>query len=157
MVRQGEFEMASSIMSEAAEWLAGKGQPLWPLDEVSVQRLRERCKSDEILVGYIGAEPVVAALLQWSDPFFWPGKTDSGFIHKLAIRRAFAGQGHPAALLLWAANACRAASRRFLRLDCVASREKLCAFYEQQGFRRVGLLVREPYFRAALYELELNS
>ena len=144
-------------MTEAAKWLAAIEQPLWPLKEVNAARLRERCKPDEVLVGYVDTKPVVTALLQWTDPIFWPGKTDSGIIHKLAVRRASAGQGHAAALLQWAANACRDAGKQFLRLDCVASREKLCAFYETQGFRRVGLLVREPFFRAVLYELELRS
>jgi ribosomal protein S18 acetylase RimI-like enzyme len=152
-VRLGEFAVAAGIMTEAAKWLIGRGQRLWPLDEVTEEALRSRDPRGHVLVGYVGGEPAVAALLEWQDPWCWPGKTDSGFIHRLAVRRQYAGQGHAEALLQWAAAACRTSGKAYLRLDCVANRDRLCAFYERCGFRRVGRAVREPHYDQALYEL----
>lgn len=152
-VRLGEFAIASGIMTEAGNWLAGLGQPLWGPDEVTEQALGARPADGLVLVGYIAGEPVVTTLLDWQDDLFWPGKSDSGFIHRLAIRRAYAGRGHAETLLGEAAAICRTSAKPYLRLDCVASRDKLRSFYERCGFRFVGTAVREPHFHQALYEL----
>lgn len=156
VVRQGEFAVAAGIMAEAGDWLSGLGQPLWGPDEVTESALRARRIDGLVLVGYVEGEPAVATLLDWQDDLFWPGKTDSGFIHRLAVRRAYAGQGHAQALLREAAIICRTSGKPYLRLDCVASREKLRSFYERCGFRFVGTAVREPYFHQALYEFATN-
>ncbi|MGE3075410.1 MAG: GNAT family N-acetyltransferase [Dehalococcoidia bacterium] len=155
-VRTGEFARAASILTEAAQWLIDSGQPLWPLDEISEAALRARCSDPEtVLVGYAGDEAVVTALLEWRDEMFWPGVGDAGFIHRLAVRRKFAGQGHAAALLDWAAQEAARRGKSTLRLDCMADRHRLCAFYEGCGFERVGSFVREPYYNNALYSRRL--
>ncbi len=45
--------------------------------------------------------------------------------------------------------------RTSLRLDCAADRPKLCRFYEDYGFRRVGLRM-VGWYDAAFYELPLR-
>jgi GNAT superfamily N-acetyltransferase len=156
-VRLGEFATAASIMTEAANWLIGIGQPLWQPEEVSEQALRRRRVDGQVLVGYVDADPAVAALLEWQDEQFWPGRLDSGFIHRLAVRRDYAGQGHAEALLRWAAAACRTHGKPYLRLDCMASLSSLRGFYERCGFRLVGTSVWEPYYHQTLYELPTDE
>jgi GNAT superfamily N-acetyltransferase len=154
----GEFSVAAAIMTEAAEWLIASGQPLWPLEEVSEERLRAKGLAPEsVLVGYSGEEPAVAASLEWRDEMFWPGVTDAGFVHKLAVRRSFSGQGLPRLLLNWCTDAAAANGKEFLRLDCLADRESLCSFYESCGFVRVGSWRREPFYDNALYALRIGG
>ncbi len=45
--------------------------------------------------------------------------------------------------------------RTSLRLDCAADRPKLCRFYEDYGFRRVGRRM-VGWYDAAFYELPLR-
>lgn len=79
---------------------------------------------------------VGVVLVQPQDPVFWPDAEPgtSAFLHKLAVRRAWAGQGVPAALLAHAYRHARALGLRYLRLDCVASRHALRALYEGLGW-----------------------
>ncbi|MGE0599705.1 MAG: GNAT family N-acetyltransferase [Dehalococcoidia bacterium] len=156
-VRPGQFAEAASILTEAAQWLIDSGQQLWPLDEVDEAALRARCSDPaNVLVGYLGRQAVVTALLEWRDDMFWPGVRDAGFIHRLAVRRNAAGQGHATALLDWAAEEAARRGKSTLRLDCMADRPRLCAFYERCGFERVGTFVREPHYNNALYSRPLR-
>ena len=93
---------------------------------------------------------------------FWPEVPTgtSGFVHKLCVRRKFAGQGVAEGMLRYAAELCRAQGISMLRLDTDLSRPKLCALYERAGFRRVG--VRSIFspsmgvtLDVAMYEMEL--
>ena len=150
-IRRGEYGVASAILTEAANWLTQSGRQLWPSEEVSEDALRRRSAPDSVLTGYWRSIPVVTTLLEWRDDMFWPGIDDAGFIHRLAVRRAAAGQGHAQAMLEWAANEASRHGKASLNLDCLEDRPRLCAFYERCGFERAGSFVREPYYRNILY------
>src|SRR5262249_51336905 len=62
-------------------------------------------------------------------------RTTRRSFHRLAVRRRFAGGEVSSALLLWAIARTHTLGRRYLRLDCVASRPRLQALYEGIGFR----------------------
>lgn len=148
---RGDYATAAAIMTEAANWLIGKGQQLWPLEEVSEQALRDRCVPESVVVGYFESYSVVAALLEWEDATFWPGVADAAFIHRLAVRRSAAGQGHAKALLDWALDEAAKAGKRSLKLDCDSDRTNLQEFYEACGFERVGSWVLKPHYDQTLY------
>ncbi|MBK7126252.1 MAG: GNAT family N-acetyltransferase [Dehalococcoidia bacterium] len=156
-IRRGEYGVASAILTEAANWLTQSGRQLWPSEEVSEDALRRRSAPDSVLTGYWRSIPVVTTLLEWRDDMFWPGIDDAGFIHRLAVRRAAAGQGHAQAMLEWAANEAASRGKECLRLDCVATRTRLCAFYERCGFERVGSWTRAPHYEQALYRRPVAS
>jgi len=97
-------------------------------------------------------EPAGTIKYQLEDKLFWPDvpQNDSAFIHRLAVRRRFAGGEVSSALLLWAIARTHALGRRYLRLNCVASRPRLQALYESIGFRfhsnrQVGTYYVSPY------------
>jgi GNAT superfamily N-acetyltransferase len=60
---------------------------------------------------------------------------ESAFVHRMAVRREYAGGAVSTALLTWAVDRTRALGRRYLRLDCDASRPKLRLVYERFGFQ----------------------
>jgi GNAT superfamily N-acetyltransferase len=74
---------------------------------------------------------------QLEDPVFWPDLShdDAAYVHRLAVRRRYAGRGLSAELLRWAADRTHALGRRVLRLDFEASRQPLREIYERFGFR----------------------
>ena len=132
---KGDVDESISIMREAAQWLVDTGNPLWSLNELNRQGLRN--SSEEFIVMYDEEHHGIATLLLcFHDPFLWPDVPagTSGFIHKLAIRRRFAGQALTKHLIEFAVGVCREKGISHIRLDCDANRKRLCAFYELIGF-----------------------
>ncbi|MDR2686233.1 MAG: DNA-3-methyladenine glycosylase [Oscillospiraceae bacterium] len=144
----GDVDAAIDIMREAARWQIGRGTPLWGLETLTRARLDN--PAGEFIVAWAdgtqrsdGAPPHAAAccLLSFEDKLFWPEipAGASGFLHKLAVRRKFAGTGVAARLAAHAERLCREKGVPMLRLDTDLRRPKLCAIYEGLGFRRVGV------------------
>jgi GNAT superfamily N-acetyltransferase len=127
------------------------GFPQWPVPfpldelELSVER-------GELYVAESEGEIAATFTLLWDDPTFWGTQLpDAVYLHKLAVRRRFAGQGIGAALVDWVAEHAAAAGRRFVRLDCLRKDLAIRAYYERLGFEHRGDLVH-PRFSASLYE-----
>ena len=157
-IRAGETDLAILLMREVAQWCIDTGRPLWTLDELTREALvRHPPEENDFRVLRVAGEPAAAMVLQWSDPVFWPSAPDgeSGFVHKLCVRRAFAGMGLSSRMVSAAAAECRARGARFLRLDTDNRAPKLCRLYEGMGFVKVGrrLLDDRDY---ALYELRVT-
>ena len=134
----------AGVLQEAARWITTWRSQLW----------------DPALVGEAFVAPIVAARQMLTartegriagvmialpeDPHFWPDRPagEALYLHKLAVRRAYAGRGVPAALIDHAAGLARAQGRRLLRLDCDPP---LARFYQGLGFRAVDEVdVRHP-------------
>jgi ribosomal protein S18 acetylase RimI-like enzyme len=93
--------------------------------------------------------------LLWSDPLVWRDvPEDAGYVHSLAIRRAYAGRGLGKTLLEWAERLATA-GKRYLRLDCGAENLPLRAYYERLGFQHRGDLAEGDGFRASLHQRRL--
>jgi GNAT superfamily N-acetyltransferase len=158
LIRQAtphDTETISSILSEAAQWLAQSGTPMWKGDELSPERLAADVANGLFYFAECDGEIAGTIKFQLEDALFWPdvSQAESAFVHRLAVRRRFAGGGVSSAMLRWAVERARALGRRYLRLDCEASRARLRKVYEQFGFchhsdRRVG-----PYF-VSRYEFD---
>jgi len=142
-IRAGEPDLAIHIMREVARWCIEAGLPMWTLDELTREALlRHPPGEDDFRVARVRDEPAAAMILQWKDPTFWPEarEGESGFIHKLCIRRPFAGTGLAARMVDAAVAECKARKAAFLRLDTDNGRPKLCGLYEAMGFVKVGRL-----------------
>jgi GNAT superfamily N-acetyltransferase len=140
-IRAGEADLAIQVMREVGQWCIDAGLPMWKLEELTREALlRHPPGESDFRVLRVGSEPAAAMILVWRDETFWPGvaEGDSGFIHKLCVRRAFAGQGLSARMVEAAAAECRARRAGFLRLDTDVRRPPLCRLYEGMGFVRVG-------------------
>jgi ribosomal protein S18 acetylase RimI-like enzyme len=147
-------------MREAAQWLIDTGRPMWGMDELTRAALKN--PPEDYLVLYAGGDPAAACLLTFEDWIFWPDVPagTSGFIHKLAVRRAFAGQGYAQTLIRHAASICADKGIRSLKLDCDPDRKGLCKFYQSAGFALKGIKTmktrRWGEIGVALYEMELD-
>ena len=158
----GDIETALDIMREAAQWQIDQKKLLWGLHTLTRERLAN--PPEEYHVAWMDGESAACCLLSFEDSFFWPNipAGTSGFVHKIAVRRKFAGQGLAAQVIDYAAQCCRAKGIPVLRLDTDVQRPKLCALYEGLGFRRVGAVVKDlskegnsAALLVALYEKEL--
>jgi GNAT superfamily N-acetyltransferase len=133
--RTGEPEAAIAIMREVADWCRKTGRYMWP-DEI-LNRETLSGPAEEFVVAWVDGEPAATMILSWEDARVWPESApgEAGYVHKLAVRRKFAGQGLSGALFEWARGVCRARGARWLRLDTGSKRHRLHALYEKSGFR----------------------
>lgn len=132
-----DIDVVSDILREAAAWLEQSGMPLWRQDELQPDSIAAEVHSGLFFLGECDGEAAGTVRFQLEDKLFWPDvpQNDSAFIHRLAVRRRFAGGEISSALILWAISRTHALGRRYLRLDCEASRPRLQAIYDRMGFR----------------------
>lgn len=153
-----ESGIVSDILREAARWLEQSGRPLWQDDELLPSRIAADVDAGLFFVAECDGDVAGTVRFQLEDMLFWPdvSQDQSAFIHRLAVRRRFAGGRVSSALLQWAALRARSLGRGFLRLDCEASRPRLRAVYEQFGFRHHSDRQVGPYF-VSRYEYDVTK
>ena len=155
----GDTQEALKIMKEAASWLIEKGEPLWLLYDIDEEAFKNPKK--DFIVLYEDGQSTAAMILNRSGNGLWPDDKDSVYIHKLAVKREYAGQGYSLNMMEYAIDFCRQKGIRFLRLDCDAKREKLCRLYEKSGFNRVATkhFSTKKYgeMEAACYRIDISG
>jgi len=134
--RPSDAPLIASVLQEAAEWLAGDRRELWSADEIGQERVLRDASQGLYHVASQGEQLAGVMKFELEDSHFWPEVPlgTSAFIHKLAIRRAWAKKGVSAALLSYARARAQRLGRAHLRLDCVADRQGLRNLYEGFGF-----------------------
>jgi GNAT superfamily N-acetyltransferase len=137
-----EVHDAVAIVREAATWAAARGIEVWGPREIREEAFEASARKAELLIGFADQTPAATMLLQTEDPIYWPNETPASalYLHKVAIRRSFAGQGWLARLIDFAVVEANSAGIPRLRLDTIL-RPKLRSMYEQHGF---GMLDEEP-------------
>jgi ribosomal protein S18 acetylase RimI-like enzyme len=144
-----------SILDEATAYVATLGHDQWPVP-FPQDELAERIERGELYLVEVDGEPAATVTLLWDDPFFWGTQPpDAAYVHKLAIRRVFAGRGLGEAIVEWADRQAAAAGRRYLRLDCMRDNDRIRRYYERLGFEHRGDR-DHPRFPAALYERRIR-
>jgi GNAT superfamily N-acetyltransferase len=122
--RSTEAPVVSEVLSEAAVWLQDQGNPLWALDQVSVEQVAPDCEAGSFFLAWLGPAALGTMRLTDSDPHFWP-EASSGeavYLHKLAVRRSAAGGRVSSALLEHAAHIARRRRAPYL----VSARQTAC-------------------------------
>lgn len=99
-----DTDAVADILREAADWLEDSGMPMWRKDELQPNNVAAEVQSGLFFLAECDGEPAGAIRYQLEDKLFWPdvAQGDSAFIHRLAIKRRFAGGEVSSALLLWA-------------------------------------------------------
>jgi len=126
------------ILREASKWLASRGLRPWSECDLERTDLSLNSSSGCLILGFADSEPAACMLLQRSDPVYWPRAIEGSalYLHKLAVRRAYAGRGWGPRMIAWAKAETRRRRIRRLRLDTLAD-SPLADFYAAQGFRLV--------------------
>ena len=145
----------SEILQEAANWLTGKGEKLWEANELAPEKIKTEVETGMFWLAKIEGENVGCIRFQTEDLEYWDDvpHPDSAFVHRVAVKRKFAGKGVAAAMLDWAKHRAASLGKIYLRLDC-GNREKLCRFYENEGFTFHSEKMRKPY-SVVRYEYKL--
>ena len=153
-----EAPLVASSLAEVDAGVAALGPPRWELGEVDAGRVAAEVANGFFALAWSGSEAAGTVKFQLTDPEFWPDRPDdnAAYIHRLGVRRRFAGGGVSTALMTWAVNRARALGKDVLRLDCDADRTSLRAVYERFGFRYHSDRQVGPYY-VARYEYPLAA
>jgi GNAT superfamily N-acetyltransferase len=153
-----DTEVVSDILEEAARWLERAGMAMWRDGELEPARIVTDVRAGLFFLAEYSGEPAGTVKFQLDDAVFWPDalQQDAAYIHRLAVRRRYAGTGLSTALLRWAVERTYALGRRYLRLDCAASRTRLRGIYERFGFRYHSDKQVGPYL-VSRYEYEVTK
>ena len=132
-----DVHAVSEILIEAASWLEKNGIPLWNVYDLSEERLHEDVASGLYFLAEVDGKAIGTFKYTMVDPLCWPDANDgeSAFVHRVAVRRDYAGGMVSTAMLNWAVDQTKELGRRSLRLDCEISRNKLRIIYERFGFQ----------------------
>jgi GNAT superfamily N-acetyltransferase len=135
--RRADVNAVEELLIEAARWVDALGEVMWEEGELAAGRVAAEVEEGQFFLAVVDGEPGGAIKFQLEDRLFWPDLTqsESAFVHRLVVGRRYKGLGVSTALLQWAVDRARAMGKRYLRLDCDASRPKLRALYERFGFR----------------------
>jgi len=153
-----DLVLVSSILKEAADWLRATGRSMWRDDELDPERIYQDVAAGLFNLAHYDGQPAGTIKLQLEDARFWPdfSGNDSAYVHRIAVRRQFAGMGVSTRMLKWAVNHAAALGRSYLRLDCEADRQELRAIYERFGFRLHSYRDVGPY-HLSRYEYVIES
>jgi GNAT superfamily N-acetyltransferase len=126
-----------AILREVGQWLVDSQQELWQLDTLTPDNIFDEYTRGNCYVMYADRVAAATFILQWKDPLYYPDVPDhtAGFIHKLAIRRAFAGKGLFTPILDFCRQACLERGIHQIQLETDATRPGLMRFYERNGFQ----------------------
>jgi GNAT superfamily N-acetyltransferase len=143
----GEAPLVSAVLLEAAAWLEERGVPLWRPGDIGTDAVRDEVDEGSYVLARAGREVVGVMRLTPRDARFWPDAApgEALYVHRLAVRRAYAGHAVSLALLDFACREARALGCAHVRLDCERGRGRLRAFYEKQGFSFHSERVAAPY------------
>jgi GNAT superfamily N-acetyltransferase len=159
-VRQAErsdLDVVEALLVEAARWVDALGEVMWEEGELAPARIAAEVDAGQFFLADVDGEPGGAIRFQLEDRLFWPDliEADSAFVHRLVVRRRYKGLGVSTVLLQWAVDRAKSIGKRYLRLDCDASRPKLRALYERFGFRVHSFRQVGAYY-VARYEYSLE-
>lgn len=148
--------MVAQILNEAAAWLQQGGSPMWKARELEPASIVAEVGAGLFFLAECSGDAAGTVKFELHDPIFWPEMPlyEAAYVHRLAVRRRYAGMGLSAALLGWAVGRARGLGRRYLRLDCESSRPRLRAVYESFGFRHHSDLRAGPY-HVSRYEYDV--
>ena len=140
-----------SMLVEVAHWLLSRGVPQWDPQQFDRSAIASWLDNGVVLLACHDADPVGTVSITWSDRLWADFPGDAGYVHKLAVRRAAAGQGVSLRLLKEVEQVVVAHQRHKVRLDCWAGNVALRRFYTQAGFT-LSCVKREHTWHCALFE-----
>ena len=126
---------AVGIVREAAAWALRRGVDVWADAELRERDFLAAAELGQLVMGFSGDRSAATMLLQSSDPVYWPDAAPHTalYLHKIAVRREFAGHGWLTRLIEFAVNDARDRGVRWLRLDTLC-RSPPEGLYARHGF-----------------------
>lgn len=155
----GEIDEAVAIIQEVTQWCIDSGRPMWPLSAASRNVMLQTLVAENFVVGKVNGTPACAMTLTWYDPEYWPKAipNEAGYIHKVCVRRKFAGMNLPAKMCEYASQLCRERKINYLRLDTYSHSNHLRGMYRKLGFAEVGVVIPGDGIERTQFEMTVKT
>lgn len=163
MVKQAnecDIPIIEEILLDAVNWMSINGlQNQWNESNVKWSNLSKSFKISDFYISYQNGLPTACIALTDCDPTYWPNilKGKSLYLHKVAVKRKFAGKGFSKELIDFAKNMAINNNINAIRLNCNQHRNKLRAVYENEGFICVEEKTFFEKYDTALYVCNLEG
>jgi len=146
-----DVPVVGELLDEATAFVRTLGRDQWPVPYPHA-KLRASVEDETLYVVEVDGEPAGTFTLLLDDPKFWGERPpDAVYLHKLAVRRSFAGRRLGEQIVEWVDAEARRLGRSFIRLDCQRDLPGIRRYYDRLGFDLRGELERGD-FAWALYE-----
>jgi len=146
-----DVPVVAELLDEATAFVRTMGRDQWPVPYPQ-RKLRQSVAGGSLYVVDVDGEPAATFTLLLDDRKFWGERPpDAVYLHKLAVRRARAGQGLGARIVEWIGDEAERLGRAYIRLDCQRDLPGIRRYYERLGFELRGEVERGD-FAWALYE-----
>jgi len=159
--RPEEINSAYELLKIAALRLQAAGVSQWAywLDPPKYKRvwLQRGFENEEYY--FLDYQDKVIGMYRLSDTDidYWGAQTvEARYIHSLVVLPNYAGQGLGESVIQKVIADMKEANVYKLRLDCHAGNKKLCLYYKQLGFQKVGEK-QMPHSLNNLYELVMDE
>lgn len=152
------MQEAITVMREVAAWGRSKGYRIWPDEWLTPQELLTvDARPENFCIGTVEGQTACAFILQWADSQYWPDalEGEAAYLHKLCVRRTFAGRGMTKTVVGAVREECRRRSIRYIRLDTALDEKVVRRIYLRAGFKIVDIVDYPNGRSMALYELEV--
>ena len=137
-----------ALLTEVAAWLHSRGSRQWEgiLEGVDSHDTVNAIRRGDVFVFKQKAE-IAGMVMLFRQPSLWDQQLwgekaspqdQAVYLHRLAVRRSYAGQGLGQDILNWCSTGVQFPGKRTVRLDCVASVDTLNTFYANHGYTCVG-------------------
>lgn len=163
MVKQAgryDIPIIEEILLDAVGWLSKSGlQNQWNESNVKWSVLSKSYKINDFYISYQNGLPTACMALTDYDPTYWPNvpKGESLYLHKVAVKRAFAGKGSSKELIDFAKKLALNNCIYTIRFNCNQHRNKLREVYEKEGFICVEEKTFFEKYDTALYVCNLKD
>jgi hypothetical protein len=143
LAKKHESPVALELLKSAAEWLQSNQVNQWQfwLDppKEKIDWVEEGFVKNEFFFIESSGETIGMFRLLREDTLYWGKRTDNArYLHSFVIVKKFAGNNIGKNVLDKIAMDVRKEGVFILRLDCNAANDKLCKYYENQDFKKVG-------------------
>lgn len=138
---ENDIPAIEQILSDAVLWMRkNQLQNQWTEESIKWSSLSKDYRIDDFYIDLENGIPAGCMAVTDLDLKYWPQIPcgQSLYIHKLAVKRMFAGKGISRKLIDSDKNLALTNSIDSLRLDCNLQRRKLMTLYENEGFKSVG-------------------
>lgn len=147
-----DIPVIEDILFDVTDYFEKIGDPQWRKYDVTWEGLAVYFRIENFCIAYLGDTPVGCMVILDRDACFWPEipKGESLYIHKLAVKRAYAGRGFAREMIDYVKSLSVECGIGEVRLDCRSYKHKLRRLYEETGFALVKEAVIGDY-SAAFY------
>jgi GNAT superfamily N-acetyltransferase len=152
---EADIPVIESIILEAVLFMETLAKPFWDRKKAKWSDISKYFDVSDFYIAYVDGKDAGCMALVDIDAMFWPHieKGKSLYIHRLAIRRAYAKKGVSTALINYAKRQAVRRGINEVRLDTNADEASagLHRLYEREGFTFIGKQFMFNKFDVALY------